>query len=121
MADQAISNLTLQVQSTYLENENKNYAYTDTLSKSGKYAGLQDLTSDSTDLNYGEIPSTDMGLMILVNRSGTNTITYGSSDGSFELSLLPGEWHKVRPTSGTQWLVKTVTGTAKLEKYFLAE
>jgi len=64
MSDQAVSQLSLNVESTNFS-EPRNWEYTDTLSKQGKAAGFQDLTSDASDMTIGDLSSTDQGMCVL--------------------------------------------------------
>lgn len=118
MSDQAVTQLSLNYETTNAS-DNKSWSFTDSVSKQGKAAGFQDFTSDESALTRGDLSSTDQGMLVINNLSNDNTLQYGSTNLEFEVK--PNEWAKFRVTSNTTLVGKTVTGSVKLEKYWIAE
>jgi len=118
MSDQAVTQLSLNVQTTN-HDDNKSWNYTDSLSKQGLGAGFQDFTSDESAFTNGDLASTDQGMLIISNLSNDNTLQYGST--GLEFKLQPNDWAKVFVVSGKTIYGKTTSGSVKLEKYWLAE
>lgn len=123
MADQLVSQCSFTYETTN-HSDNRTFEHTESVSKQGKATGFQDFTSDLSDITFGDVSSTDIGTMFLVNLSESNTLQYGSTtlaSGNLEFRLPPKDWAKVRLGSGLTLKAQTVTGSVKLEKYFLAE
>jgi len=118
MSDQAISQCSINVQSTNYQ-DNKSYSYTDTLSKQAVAAGIQVATTTYAVLTKGDMASSDQGMLVLVNLDESNFVLWGSTLG--ELKLKPKEWAKVRVTPSSSIYIKANTANVNVEKYWLSE
>lgn len=123
MADQLVSQCNVTYQSTN-HDDNQNWEHTESVAKQGKAAGFQSFTTTISNVTFGDIATTDIGTIFLINLSESNVLQYGSTtlaSGSLPFRLPPKDWHKIRLVSGKGLRAQTVTGSVKLEKYFLAE
>jgi len=118
MANQVTAQLSLNIESTNFT-DNKNFEFTNVLTKQGLAHTIQEITTDYAAIGIGSLASTDAGICVFHNLDANNYILYGSTAGEFK--LLAGGFAMLRHNTGITIQAKAPTAVVKLEQYLLAE
>lgn len=116
MADQVNVSINLFVQSTGYS-DNKNYNFTDLLTRQALCSGMQIATTVYTPVTIGDMASSDVGIMILHNLDTNNYCLFGSTLGEFKLDQQEFVFMRLNPGKTVQIMANTAN--VKFEKYLL--